>query len=93
MRVAGGSLWASEPNGRGLWCGGRQTAPCRAPYNAAMKLRTPTTLPVTPPPTRKDPKTDFTAEGAPPPGRVSTTGPITPLPVPQRKRLSLPRRP
>jgi hypothetical protein len=58
-----------------------------------MKMRTPANLPVSPPPTRKDPKTDFTAEGAPPPGLVSTTGPVGTLPVPRRKRLSLPHRP
>ena len=31
------------------------------------------------PPTLADQKTDFTAEGSPPPGKVATTPPLTPL--------------
>lgn len=89
MRAPAGSLWGSELCRRGTWCGGTQTAPAARPTTRAMKTR----LPVTPPPTRKDPKTDFTAEGAPPPGRVATTAPVGNLPAPPRKRLTLPRRP
>jgi hypothetical protein len=54
-----------------------------------MKIRPP----VTPPPTRKDPKTDFTAEGAPPPGLVATTGPVGLQTPAARKRPPVPRRP
>jgi hypothetical protein len=54
-----------------------------------MKTRPPTT----PPPTPRDPKTDFTAEGSPPPGHVANTGPVNVLPVVRRKRSPLPHRP
>jgi len=56
-----------------------------------MKIRPPVTpvAPAAPALTRKDPKTDFTAEGAPPPGLVATTGPVGVQPRVRRKRQPL----
>jgi len=54
-----------------------------------MKIQTPTE----PAPTRKDPKTDFTAEGSPPPGHVAGTVPAAATPAPRRRRAPTPPRP
>ena len=40
------------------------------------------------PATLAEQKADFTAEGSPPPGKVSTTAPVTPVAAPKPKSRS-----